>query len=314
MTLGLALAGLGGYLLAVKALRPLQNFAETIEAVTSHDLSARVEVGKHLDEIGRLGARFNFLLDSIAHAFNLQRRFMADASHRIKTPVAVALTACQVVNRDAGASLADCRESLHVIENQMLQLRRIVQDMFFLSQADTAWLTFTKTEMAFDEAIADAVRAARTLAVARRQALAFHSSVSEARCIGDEDLLKQAVLTLLDNAVKFTSEEGTIEVTLERAADQWLCRVSDTGKGISATAQSRLFERFFREEGASKHTPGAGLGLAIAKSIAEKHGGSVRLVESRPGRTIFAMEIPALVESLPAQAEKLQENSFAVKM
>jgi signal transduction histidine kinase len=316
VTLGLALAGLGGYLLATKALRPLQTFAETIESVTSADLSARVELTAHPDEIGRLGSRFNFLLDSIASAFTLQRRFMADASHQIKTPVAVALTACQVVNRDAAAPLADCRESLHVIENQMLQLRRIVQDMFFLSQADTASLTFTKSEMYFDEAITAAVRAARTLATAKRQELTFHTNVTEARCLGDEDLLKQAVLTLLDNAVKFTPEEGTVEVTLNRTADSWLCFVSDSGKGISAPAQARVFERFFREEGSSKHTPGAGLGLAIAQSIAEKHGGHVRLVESRPGRTVFVLEIPAASESAPPApvAAKDQKNSFAVRI
>ncbi len=310
VTIGLAFAGFLGYLLALKALRPLQNLAETIESVTSSDLTARVAVGNHPDEIGRLGSRFNFLLDGIAAAFTLQRRFMTDASHQIKTPVAVALMSCQVINRDPDAALADCRESLTVIEHQMLQLRRIVQDMFFLSQADTAALEFKKEDMYFDDAIADAVRAARALAAAKRQELKLRS-VPEARCLGDEDLLKQAILVLLDNAVKFTPEEGAIEVTLEKRADRWVCTVTDSGSGISPAAQSRIFERFFREEGASHRTPGAGLGLAIAKSIVEKHGGLIRLVESRPGRTVFAVEIPVYQESAP---RPIQANSFAVKI
>jgi signal transduction histidine kinase len=310
VTFGLLLAGFCGYLLAMKALSPLKMLAETIESVASSDLSARVPVGKHPDEIGRLGARFNFLLDGIANAFSSQRRFMADASHQIKTPVTVALTACQVINRDSDAALADCRESLQLIENQMLQLRGIVQDMFFLSQADTASLEFAKKEMYFDEAVASAVRAARTLATAKRQELKLHS-VPEARCLGDEDLLKQAILTLLDNAVKFTPENGTIEVTLEKNAANWMCSVTDSGKGISAEAQAHVFERFFREERSTNRTPGAGLGLAIAKSIAEKHGGFVRLVQSRAGQTTFALEIPALHEVAQVQS---QENSFAVKI
>ena len=310
VTIGLGLAGFFGYLLAMKALSPLKNLAATIESVTSSDLSARVHVSNHPDEIGRLGSRFNFLLESIANAFGIQRRFMADASHQIKTPVTVALTACQVANRDKAASIGDLRESLQLIEQQMLQLRRIVQDMFFLSQADTASLTFERKEMCFDDAIEAAVRAARTLATAKNQDLKLRN-VSEARCLGDEDLLKQAVLTLLDNAVKFTPNGGQIEVTLNRVKDNWICSVTDSGRGISAEAQPRVFERFFREERSGDRTPGAGLGLAITKSIVEKHAGSVSLVESQLGRTTFAVEIPVLEDAAPHQR---QENSFAVKI
>ena len=234
--IGLGLAGFCGYLLAMKALNPLKNLAATIESVTSSDLSARVKVGNHPDEIGRLGSRFNFLLEGIANAFAIQRRFMADASHQITTPVTVALTACQVANRDQTASMGDLRESLELIENQMLQLRRIVQDMFFLSQADTASLEFERKEVYFDDAIEEAVRAARTLAAAKRQDLKLRT-VPEARCLGDEDLLKQAVLTLLDNAVKFTPNGGHVEVTLERVGDRWVCSITDSGKGISPAAQ-----------------------------------------------------------------------------
>ncbi len=307
--IGLALAGCLGFLFAAKAMRPLKDFAETIDAVTSSDLTARVDLTNARDEIGRLGSRFNFLLDGLAAALALQRRFMADASHQIKTPVAIALTASQVVNRDPEANLADCRESLHVIENQMLQLRRIVSDMFFLSQADTAALKFEKKEIYFDDAVSEAVRAAKALASAKQQTLKL-SNLPEAKCLGDEDLLRQAVLTLLDNAVKFTPEAGNIEVSLNRRDQRWVCSVTDNGIGINLPAQTRIFERFFREK--RNGAPGAGLGLAIAKSIAEKHGGTVALVESQPGRTTFIMEIPAVGEQ--QSGEPLQANSFAVKI
>jgi two-component system, OmpR family, sensor kinase len=309
--LGLSIAGFVGYLLALKALRPLNDFAETINSVTSSDLSARVQINHHEDEIHYLGSRFNFLLDRLQEAFNLQRRFMADASHQIRTPVAVALTASQVMNRDSATSLGDCREALRVVEHQMIQLRRTVEDMFFLSQADSASLRLNQKEMYLDDAVSGAARAARTLAVARQQQLKV-TRLPEARCVGDEDLLKQSILILLDNAVKFTPPKGNIHVALTRREDQWICAVSDDGAGISEAAKSRIFERFFRQDQSSREAvPGAGLGLAIAKSILESHGGRLTLVESRPGKTVFEIALPALPGNA---ADEVHPNSLAVKI
>ena len=123
------------------------------------------------DEIGVLGLRFNSLLERIEKTFNVQGRFMADASHQIRTPVTVALAAAQVTSRDSNASLPDCKDSLQIVEHQMLQLRRTVADMFFLSQADTASLKVDRKEMYLDDAVFDAVRAAKDLAREKQQFL-----------------------------------------------------------------------------------------------------------------------------------------------
>lgn len=310
--IGLGLAALAGYFLAQRSLRPLKELAETLDAITFSDLSARVKLRNERDEIGTLGRRFNSLLERLEDTFKLQRRFMADASHQLRTPVAVALTASQVTTRDSNASLSDCRESLQIIERQMLQLRRAVEDMFFLSQADTASLKLDRREVYLDDAMAEAVRAAKTLASAKRQNLTL-SKLEEAKCLGDEDLLKQAVLTLLDNAVKFTPQGGNIEVALLKRGPYWVCSVTDNGMGISEAAQPHIFERFFRERRAGDQpAPGAGLGLAIAKSIVENHGGALTLVESRPGRTIFELAIPAL-EDGPV-TDGVHANSFSVRI
>jgi signal transduction histidine kinase len=310
--LGLGLAGLCGYLLAMRSLRPLQDLGRTIDTVTSSDLSARVQVRNPNDEIGSLGSRFNSLLDRLQDAFQIQRRFMADASHQIRTPVTVALATSQVTTRDPNSSLNSCKESLHMIEHQMLQLRRTVDDMFFLAQTDTASLKIERKEMYLDDAIAEAVRSATALANAKRQKLNIDTLV-EAKCLGDENLLKQAVLILLDNAVKFTPAGGNIDVALRKSEGFWACSVIDSGRGISEEAQPRLFERFFRERrpGCEK-VPGAGLGLAIAKSICENHGGALTLIESRPGRTNFQIVIPAQEpETNPVGAHA---NSLSVRM
>lgn len=310
--IGLGLAGAGGYLLARKSLRPLKELAQTVDAVTSSDLSARVKVHNKGDEISTLGQRFNSLLDRLEEAFQLQRRFMADASHQIRTPVTVALGAAQVTTRDSNANLRDCKDALQIIAHQMLQLRRTVEDMFFLSQADTGSLKPDRKEMYLDDAVTDGVRAAKALASEKQQTLKL-GTLPEAKCLGDEDLLKQAVLILLDNAVKFTPRDGHIDVNLFRRGKHWVCSVTDNGFGISEAAQPRIFERFFRESRPGNDVAaGTGLGLAIAKSILENHAGTLMLVESRPGRTTFEIAIPVLEDETSRAGD--HANSLAVRM
>jgi two-component system, OmpR family, sensor kinase len=308
---GLTLAGVAGYFLARRSLQPLKELAETVDAVTSSHLSARVKLKNKTDEIGTLGQRFNSLLDRLEEAFNVQRRFMADASHQIRTPLTVALAAAQVTSREPNASVRDCKDSLQIIEHQVLQLRRTVDDMFFLSQADTGSLNPERKQVYLDDATSEAVRSAKALAREKQQMLKV-GTLPEAKCLGDEDLLKQAVLILLDNAVKFTPPEGNIEVNLLRRGEHWVCAVTDSGIGISDAAQPRIFERFFRENPAGNEAGGAGLGLAIAKSIAEKHAGTLTLVESRPGRTTFEIAIPAFEDE--TRATEARVNSVSVRI
>jgi signal transduction histidine kinase len=309
---GLAAAGIGGYFLSKRSLRPLHELAQVIDSISFSDLSARVAVQAGKGEIALLGSRFNALLDRLQQAFDLQRRFMADASHQLRTPTSIALAAAQVTNRDPSPTPTDYKESLQIVENQMLQLRRAVEEMFFLSQADSASLKIDRKEMYLDDAVAEAVRAAKPLAATKRQTVRI-SNLPEAKCMGDGNLLTQAVLVLLDNAVKFTPAEGTIEVSLFRRGADWICAVADTGIGIAEAAQVHIFERFFRESRPDTESAmGAGLGLAIAKSIVENHSGTLNLVESRPGRTVFEISVPAREDEAATPGH--QANSLAVRM
>ncbi len=310
--LGLALAAFAGYTLARRSLAPLLDLARTVDSITSSDLSARVAWRDSEDEIGKLSARFNLLLSRLENAFNVQRHFMADASHELRTPLTVALSAVQVTTRDPQRSMADCDDALQLVEQQMQKLKRIVEDMLFLSHADATPQVQHK-EMYFDDAIADAVRAARTLARAKQQTLKVNA-LAEALCLGDQDLLKQAILILLDNAVKFTPPSGAIEVSFEKRGSFWTCSVTDSGVGIPKEAQPFIFQRFYRAENPSAvKTSGAGLGLAIAKSIVESHGGELTLVTSRADLTIFEISVPVHVPVTP-EPPKTQANSFAVRI
>jgi two-component system sensor histidine kinase CiaH len=195
----------------------------------------------------------------------------------------------------------------------MLRLKRIVEEMLFLSQADASSLTLKSAEMYFDDAVEEASRAAKTLAQTKQQFLKL-ATLPEARCLGDQHLLKQAILILLENSVKFTPQGGSIEVILLQRGQEWICSVTDSGIGIPEAAQSRIFERFFRADQASgdQKTSGVGLGLAIAKSIIESHGGDLTLVQSRPGSTTFEIAIPVLEEG--TRPNDAHANSLAVKM
>ena len=311
--LGLAAAAFIGYLLAKRSLAPLRELTGTIDAISSADLSARVTWQNPEDDIGRLGQQFNRLLERLEYAFTLQRQFMADASHELRTPVTVALAAAQVTICDPDRTMAGCKEALIIVEQQMLRLKRIVQDMLFLSQRDASAEKAIFREMYLDDAVAEASRAAQTLARSKQQTVRVRT-LPEARCRGDHELLRQAVLILLDNAVKFTPENGTIELAVQRRRSAWACSVIDSGVGIPISAQPRIFERFFRAENTrDSKVPGSGLGLAIAKSIVEQHAGVLALIASRPGFTHFEICIPALDEDQSAQGAG-HANSLAVKM
>ncbi len=310
--LGLGLAALAGYLLARKLLAPLQELSQTIAGIQSSSLSARVRVENLHDEIGSLGCGFNSLLDRLEQTFTLQRRFMADASHELRTPVTVALTAAQATVHDGARSQRDCEEALRIVGEQMLRLRRIVGDMLFLSQTDVSPSNVFR-QMYLDDAVAEAARAAQTLAREKRQALEIRA-LPEAPCLGDAELLQQAILVLLENAIKFTPEEGSIEIDLYRQDSKWVCSVTDSGIGIAEEAQPRIFERFYRGAQALDHkVPGAGLGLAIATTILEKHAGSLVLAESRPGRTRFEIAVSAVETAVMAETTD-QASCLAVKI
>jgi heavy metal sensor kinase len=310
--LGLGLAALAGYLLARETLAPLEDLTQAIDAITSSHLSARVNVRSAQDDIGQLGSRFNSLLDRLQAAFDLQRRFMADASHELRTPVTVALAAAQVTARDAARTLRDCEESLDIVEQQMLRLKKIIGDMLFLSQADASSLKLDWKEMYLDDAVSEASRAAKALARAKQQSFRL-DALPEARCWGDQELLTQAILIVLDNSVKFTPPGGSIEVTVRQSGNFWICAIQDSGAGIPEKAQPHIFDRFFRAHNSgNEKVPGAGLGLPIAKSIVESHGGNLRLVQSHPGSTTFEISIPVFEKGMPLNYA--HANSFAVRI
>jgi len=289
----LLLAGSGGWFLARRSLSPLAAMASATERITANNLGERLPVGAK-DELGRLATRFNELLSRLSASFSQQRQFMADASHELRTPLSVVRTAAQVTLQKPERSNSEYREALAMIEQQASRLSRVVEDMFAITRADMNQLPLDISELYLDEIVADTTRAAGILA--QRKGVHLKSQdLQEAPYRGDDRLLRQMISNLLDNAIKFTPEGGTVEVQFKRAGASYEITVVDTGCGIPDDLQARVFDRFFRADRARAGTNGsggAGLGLAISRSIAELHEGRLTLQCSGPAGSTFCICLP----------------------
>ncbi len=296
--LALLLAGLGGFFLARKSLAPVAAMSERARQISAENLDQRLPVTNPRDELGRLASTFNELLARLDAAFNLQRQFMADASHELRTPISVVRTATQVILERPRRDESEYRNALATIDDQSRRLARIVDDMFTLARADAGRRPLELGHLYLDELIVETARAASLLA--ERKGVTVEASRSpEVPYYGDEHLLRQMLLNLLDNAIRHTPAGGGVRVSLDRGDSACEVVVADTGEGIPIEAQPHIFERFYRVDkarsrsGASANgAGGGGLGLSIARWIAEAHGGTIRLVRSDPTGTVFAIALP----------------------
>lgn len=288
----LTFAGLGGFLLARKSLAPVVDISETADRISSQDLHQRVPAGNPKDELGRLASTFNRLLDRLEVAFTRQRQFMEDSSHELRTPIYVAHTATQVTLERPDRTEAEYREALSTIDQQLKRLQHIVEDMSVLARADAGAYPLHLTDFDLGESVGECVRAA-TLLGERRGVRVEGPAIQELPCHGEEGLIRQLVLILLDNAVKYTPSGGKVQVEIEAGDSRaYTIVVRDTGCGVPEEARERIFERFFRADKARSRSradsrSGSGLGLAIAKWIVDVHGGSLALVETGPQGSVF---------------------------
>jgi heavy metal sensor kinase len=293
--LALAMAGLGGWFLARRSLAPVVAMSERARRISAENLEERLPLGNARDELGKLAATFNELLTRLETAFNQQRRFMADASHELRSPLSVIRTATEVTLGREHREEEEYRNALKIAAGQTQRLTRIVEDMFTLARADTENRTLDESDFYLDELIAETARAANVLAASK--GINFEQDAdSEMLCHGDEGLLRQMLMNLLGNAIKHTPAGGTVRVGVEQSNGQYQITVADTGTGIPVEAQPYVFDRFFRADKSRARSDsdggGAGLGLAIARWIAEAHRGHLVLKQSGSNGSIFVASLP----------------------
>lgn len=289
----ITIAALGGLWLAGKSLAPVDKMATQARQIGATNLHERLPVADTGDELARLAMVFNGLLARLEEAFEAQARFAADASHEMRTPVAVISGEAEFALARDDRPREELREALHVIRDQSLRLRSIVDDLFFLARADSGEPMLRPAPLYLRDMLEDSVRSLRTVASARDITVRL-SGVDEAPIVGDETLLRRAIDNVLVNAVKYSRPGGTVDVHLSDCGTEWCIDVQDSGPGIAPEARERLFERFFRaaEARAAGSVNGAGLGLAITRWIARAHRGDAVLVASSGEGSTFRLFVP----------------------
>jgi two-component system OmpR family sensor kinase len=287
----LLVAGGGGYLLARGSLAPVLRMSRKAQEIGASNLGERIAIRNPRDELGVLAATINGLLARLESAFGSQRRFMAEASHELRTPLSILQGEADVALSRSDRRVDEYREALEIVQKTSRKLTQIVEDLFLLSREDAGNYPVRLSRFYLDETVADCARAMRTSAASRGIRMAVESS-PERLVYGDEELVHRLVLNLLDNAVKYTREGGSVRVELDRSDGLDRIFVRDEGPGVPEGERGRIFERFYRGGGnAPGGGGGAGLGLAIARSIAQLHGGDVRLAETSLAGSTFVAEI-----------------------
>jgi len=291
LPLVLFLAGVGGFFLANRALRPIDDITRTARAIGASDLARRLDYQGPLDEVGRLANTFDRMLDRLQRAFVRERHFTADAAHELRTPLTV-LKGHIGVTLGRPRSPADYEHTLRDLEREVDRLIRLSTDLLFLSRLDQGRLPWQPEVLDLGELLTAVVEQVQPLA--KEKGLVLTTTIaSDLSVEGDADQLIRLFLNLLDNAIKYTPAGGQITVQAQCDRTGIDIAVHDTGPGIPPQDIPHLFERFYRVDAdRSRKTGGAGLGLAIAYEIARWHNGTLN-AQSEPGQgTTFTVRLP----------------------
>jgi len=233
----------------------------------------------------------NEMIARLGATLKTQRQFMADASHELRTPVSVVRTAAEVTLSRDHRDEPEYREALAIVGGQAKRLSRLVEDMLVLARADAGGYQLRPVDLYLDELIGECRRAVDVLAMERGVTIRT-AAPSEIPFRGDEDLLRQLVVNVLQNAVQHSPSGSVVNIEAAHNGGGVTIRFSDSGPGIATDDQARIFDRFVQLD-AARRDQGAGLGLPIARWIAEAHGGSLVLAASGPGGSIFCATLPS---------------------
>jgi signal transduction histidine kinase len=299
---GVAASGVGGYFIAKRALRPVERMTQQAQTITAARLSDRLPVENPNDELGRLALVFNETLARLESSFGQMRRFAADVSHALRTP----LTAMRTVGEVTLRGRADAEEYGMAIGSMLEEVDRltlVVERLLAIARAEAGQVTLSREPVDLSELAADVAAELRVLAEEKHQALTV---IAHGRPCGNADrlVLRQSVVNLVDNAIKYTPEGGHVRLELFDDPGAAILEVSDTGPGIPTQMQVRIFDRFVRGGSAQRvrDVDGTGLGLSIAKWAVEANGGNLQM-RSTPKGTTFQITLPRLA-AVPAHSQE----------
>ncbi len=286
---------LGGWFLAGRALRPVDTITLAAQRIAAGDLTQRIHTTS-ADEIGRLASTFNDMIARLEASIRQIRQFSADASHELRTPLTITKGETELALRKERTPEV-YREVLESNLEEIDRMSRIVDELLFLSRADLGEIKIAKEPVQLDQLVQEIQHQAIVLGKDREVETVL-GTLEPTQVVGDEWRLRELFLNIVDNAVKYSQEKGTVEINLEHANGMAKISVQDNGIGISPDEQKLVFDRFFRSDTARAHAQkGTGLGLAICKWIAETHQGQIQ-IESTPGQgSRFTIFLPLLSQA-----------------
>jgi signal transduction histidine kinase len=301
LPVALFLVGGGGWWLAGRALHPLRRIARTAQQVTARGLDRRIPMAEDDPDIARLIHVLNGMMDRLETSFRQATRFSADASHELKTPLAVMQGELENALQSAAPGSREQQVYGSLLE-ETHRLKTITRSLLLLAQADAGQLRLSLEEIELSRDLEGMIEDARILATEAN--LRFELQIQPGVCVqGDRSLLNSALLNLVHNAVKYNEAGGRIVLRLAGDPDRVAFEVGNTGPGIPPGDREKVFERFFRGEARRDRREGLGLGLSLAREIARAHKGELILKESRPGWTCFVMTLMRCSRSRPGASQ-----------
>ena len=286
----IAVLCLAAWRIAQASLRPLESFSTAIEATTHKNLSDRLQTESTPQELARLAQSFNAMLHRLNTVFESQKRLVADASHELKTPISVIRTQCDVALLKT-RTVEEYVETLKAIQSSSRSMTKLINDLLSLAKLDAGLISPESfTLVSLKDCVMEAVRMTGPLAAERR--VAVSAAIDESLALrGSRTALSEAFLNLVENAIRYNAEQGSVAVAARKDEGKAVITISDTGVGMSKKELERIFERFYRADSV-RSAEGTGLGLSSVKSIVEAHGGTIS-VESEPGRgSTFTVVLP----------------------
>ena len=282
------LALIAGYWLARSALKPIDDVTGVAREIEASDLSRRIEASGKPSEVQRLADTFDSMLERLSAAFQQQRNFVMDVSHELRTPLTALRGQLDVMLMDDRLD-EDRRGHLQRMSAEVGRLIRLTSNLLYLAHAE-AGRDLHRAPVELDAVCLEVYRQAKELRPEVNLRLGHEDQVA---VMGDADLLKQLIMNLVDNGLKYTPAGGQVVLSLYRDARQARVKVEDSGAGIPADQLPHIFERFYRgPNSGTRGTGGAGIGLAISRWIARAHGGDI-LVDSESGRgSVFTVVLP----------------------
>jgi heavy metal sensor kinase len=290
LPVAVATAGLGGYMLARRALAPIERMTERAETLTAERLSDRLPVSNPDDEMGRLATVFNATLARLEESFEQMRRFTSDVSHELRTPL-TAIRSVGEVGLRGRRDEANYRAIIGSMLEEVDRLAGLVDRLLTLSRAETGGAARSIEPIALKDLAESVVGDLAVLAEEKSQQVVIEAHGSP-RGLGDRLMVRQALINLVDNAIKFAPAGTAIVIRVGDSAADVTVDVIDRGPGIAAAAREHIFDRFFRASSAPADVVGTGLGLSIAKSAVETSGGALTLEHTDEHGSTFRIRLP----------------------